>query len=161
MTLEQAMSVGLGHLHPSATRGRSAELEMAGPVVRPARPPDGMNKLERRFRDGVLEPAFVRGAIMSYWREPIKLRLAGRTWYTPDWLVSLPTGEHGIPPAPEIVEVKGFMRDDAAVKLKVAANLYPAFAWWLVTRDKWGWHARRVDSGGIGREESIVPWIHG
>jgi hypothetical protein len=70
-------------------------------------------------------------------------------------------GEHGLPSRLVFVETKGFMRDDAAVKLKVAASMYPAFGWLLVTRDKWGWEVREVAAGGIGREPIIVPWING
>lgn len=49
----------------------------------------------------------------------------------------------------EFHEVKGFMRDDARVKFKVAAALYPWFEWVLVVRDGKGWevtYARRDDT---------------
>lgn len=166
LTYQQAKSIGLGALHPAATGGRSAERELAeryfaGPVMPSKAPADGLNKLERRFRDDILEPAYVRGAIARWQREPVKLRLAGRTYYSPDFLVTERTGEHGIPPRLVFVETKGFMRDDASVKIKVAAETYPQFRFLLVTRDKWGWYVRRVDGSGIGREETIVPWING
>lgn len=35
-------------------------------------------------------------------------------------------------------ETKGFMRDDAAVKIKMAASVYPEFKFYLVTRNKGG-----------------------
>jgi hypothetical protein len=114
-----------------------------------------MNKLERKFKDHVLTPAMERGAIEGFWREPIKLRLAGRTTYAPDFLVIEGTARF------TFVETKGFMREDANVKLKVAAAMYPVFGWLLVTRDKWGWHVRPVDARGIGRDEITVHWIHG
>jgi len=41
-------------------------------------------------------------------------------------------------------EVKGFMRDDAAVKLKVAASLYPWIKFHLVTRKKGEWIIQEV-----------------
>jgi hypothetical protein len=165
LTLDQAKSIGLGHLHPGVARNRSAEQDLVDRFMPPATTAavrsDGMNKLERRFRDTVLEPAWTRHDIGHYFREPIKLRLAGRTYYSPDFLVTSRPGEHGIPPAITFVECKGFMREDAAVKLKVAASAYPCFGWLLVTRDRWGWHVRRVDGSGIGREEITVSWING
>lgn len=166
LTLGQARSIGLGHLHPAVGRDRSAERELAGrcfagPKPAGKAPADGMSMLERRFRDDVLEPAYVRGSIARWQREPVKLRLAGRTYYSPDFLVTERAGEHGIPARLVFVETKGYMRDDASVKLKVAAATYPQFGWLLVTRDKWGWHVRRVDGSGIGRDDVHVPWIYG
>jgi hypothetical protein len=51
--------------------------------------------------------------------EGIKLRLADNTFYTPDFAVMLANGEL------ELHEVKGFWQDDARVKIKIAADLYP------------------------------------
>lgn len=60
----------------------------------------------------------------------ITLRLANGVRYTPDFNVTDRSGDA----LPEFYEVKGFMRDDAAVKLKVAASLYPQFVFFLVTK---------------------------
>lgn len=55
-----------------------------------------------------------------WWKfEGVKLRLADNTFYTGDFLVLLATG------ALEVHEVKGFWRDDARAKIKIAADLYP------------------------------------
>ena len=111
--------------------------------------PDGMNKTERRFRDEVAPHVFKIN------RDPFKIRLAGRTFYTPDFVV------YPNDAGPAIVEVKGFMRDDAAVKLKTAASLYPEFRWLLVRACKGGWEVREVTDRGIGRERVAVGWIPG
>lgn len=167
LTYAQAKELGLGHLHPAAAGRKSKELELldslyAGPPRPSQAPQDGLNKTERAFRDDVLEPAWVRGAIANYWREPIKLRLAGRTWYTPDFLVASCEGEHGLPKSFTFVEIKGFMRDDAAVKLKVAAETYREFTWLLVRREgRHGWEVRDVTSAGISVVTRRIPWIHG
>lgn len=63
--------------------------------------------------------------------ESIKLRLADKTFYTPDFFLMRPNGEI------EVHECKGFMRDDAAVKLKCAAEIFP-FRFFLVKRKKGG-----------------------
>lgn len=55
-----------------------------------------------------------------WWRfEGLKLRLADNTFYTPDFNVMQASG------LMECHEVKGFWTDDARVKVKVAAELYP------------------------------------
>ena len=59
------------------------------------------------------------GLIQYFKFEGVKLRLADNTFYTPDFMVVNQTGEV------ELHEVKGFWVDDAKVKIKVAASLYP------------------------------------
>ena len=49
----------------------------------------------------------------------VKLRLADKTFYTPDFAVMAGDGFM------EMHEVKGFWTDDARVKIKVAADQYP------------------------------------
>lgn len=55
-----------------------------------------------------------------WWKfEAAKLRLADNTFYSPDFLVLRADG------AIECHEVKGHWEDDARVKIKVAASIYP------------------------------------
>ncbi len=121
-----------------------------------------MNKLERSFRDQVLEPAYVRGDLVTYHREAIKLRLAGRTHYTADFAVWV-SGEPFCPPALWLVEVKGgWFRDDAKVKTKIAASMYPHIRWLVVKRERIaGWLCYPVDSRGISPDSVYIDWIHG
>lgn len=77
-----------------------------------------MNGLERRYADHLKQRQFA-GEIALYAFDSIKLRLAGNTFYTPDFLVMLTDGEI------EVHEVKGFWEDDARVKIKVAADKFP------------------------------------
>ena len=58
--------------------------------------------------------------IVDYRYEPMSLRLAKKTRYTPDFMVIF---EDHI----ELHEVKGFWRDDARVKIKVTAEQFPWF----------------------------------
>ena len=82
------------------------------------------------------------GEIMWYAYEPIKLRLAKKTFYTPDYLVQ--DGDGFL----EIHEVKGFMQDDAAVKLKVTARTYPMLKILVIRKrskkDGGGWSIQEV-----------------
>jgi hypothetical protein len=68
--------------------------------------------------------------------QSITLKIGNGVRYTPDFaVVSDATNGHRSPVCEfHFYEVKGFMRDDAAVKLKVAASLYPLFGFHLVTK---------------------------
>lgn len=59
------------------------------------------------------------GSIKWFKFEGLKLRLADNTFYTPDFAVMAADG------VIECHEVKGFWQDDARVKIKVAADMYP------------------------------------
>ena len=77
-----------------------------------------MNKTEERY---ALELTVLKagGSVHDFWFEGLKLRLADNTFYTPDFLVQRPDGSL------ECHEIKGHWEDDARVKIKVAATLYP------------------------------------
>ncbi len=77
-----------------------------------------MNKLEAEYA-ARLEGLKLAGEISDYRFECLKLRLADRTFYTPDFMVLRADGVF------EVHEVKGHWEDDARVKIKVAAELYP------------------------------------
>jgi len=79
-----------------------------------------MNKQEAQYAQ-YLELLRKSLQIIHWSYESIKLRLADRTWYTPDFLVI--NAHYMI----EFHEFKGFWRDDARVKIKVAAEQYPMF----------------------------------
>ncbi len=126
---DQARALGLAHLIP--------------PRPKRAASPDGMNKTERLYATH-LRWQQEMGDIDAWAFEPIKLRLAGRTFYTPDFLVVTAPYKY------ELIEVKGFMREDAAVKIKVAADKYGhLFDFSLVYRRGSGWDIRHVGRSGI------------
>jgi hypothetical protein len=77
-----------------------------------------MNKTEASY-GAHLELLKRAGEIAWYRFEGLKFRLADNTFYTPDFAVMLTSG------CMECHEVKGFWQDDARVKIKVAADLYP------------------------------------
>lgn len=95
-----------------------------------------MNKTETAYALH-LEGRRIDRQILAYWFEGISLRLARRTWYRPDFLVRMPDGRL------EVHEVKGHWRDDARVKIKVAAELYPAFRFLAVRRSRRDWLVER------------------
>lgn len=77
-----------------------------------------MNNLETLYAEH-LEAKRRRGEIRAYDFEPVKLRLADNTFYSPDFRVV--RNDYAI----EYHEVKGHWEDDARVKIKVAASLHP------------------------------------
>lgn len=99
-------------------------------------PQGAQNKTEAAYEDRVLKPALLAGDIAWYRFEGVKLRLADKTFYTPDFAVMRRNGEI------EIHEVKGFWTDDARVKIKVAAAQYP-FQFIAVQRVKGEWKEER------------------
>jgi hypothetical protein len=83
-----------------------------------------MNGTERKYAE-LLELRKMAGEILDYKFDSLKLRLADKTFYTVDFFVTTAQGF-------ECHEVKGFLRDDANVKFKVAAERYPYFRWTMV-----------------------------
>jgi hypothetical protein len=80
--------------------------------------PGTMNKTEAAYAV-TLQSLQATGEIVWHKFEAIKLRLADNTFYSPDFLVLRGDGSL------EVHEVKGFWEDDARVKVKVAASLFP------------------------------------
>lgn len=88
------------------------------------------NKTETAY-EFELEARYRAGEIVWYKFEGLKFRLADNTFYTPDFAVMLKGGQI------ELHEVKGFWKDDARAKIKIAADMYP-FQFIAVTKDRYG-----------------------
>jgi hypothetical protein len=103
-----------------------------------------MNQLEKRYAELLELSTKVKPQEVAAWRfEQVKLRLAKATFYTPDFKVIRPDG------LIEYHEVKGHWEDDARVKIKCAAEMYPEYLFVGVTWDRRkGWQFER-----FGREE--------
>lgn len=106
-----------------------------GRVARGRVKPQGMNKLEQEYA-AHLQARLIAGEVQWYSYEALKLRLADNTFLTVDFFVMLANDEL------EAHETKGFMEDDAAVKLKVAASKFP-FRFYLVRK------RAKKDGGGF------------
>lgn len=104
--------------------------------ARPQPGPGRMNKTEVAY-DQHLGLRLAAGELVWYRFEAIKLRLAPKTFYTPDFAMITAAGELAFH------EVKGHWEDDARVKIKVAAEMYPFFRFVAVQkvakRDGGGW----------------------
>jgi len=110
-------------------------LRVRGRARRVQHQPGRMNQLETRYAELLEIGTRTKPQEVARWRfEPLKLRLADRTFYEPDFCVVTPEGFI------EFHEVKGFWEDDARVKVKVAAEMYPEYRFVAVTcnrRDGW------------------------
>jgi hypothetical protein len=92
-----------------------------------------MNKTEEAYSKMLtIDPT-----VEAWWFEPFGLRLADGTFYHPDFMVQRKNG------MVEVHEVKGFWRDDARVKIKVAAERFP-FAFFVATQKKGEFYVERV-----------------
>jgi hypothetical protein len=109
----------------------------------------GLNKTEQAFFDYLKareDPGVSRTVLPP---QSITLRIANGCRYTPDFVVAY---HHSTDiPSVDLVayEVKGFMRDDAAVKIKVAATAFPWITFRLVTKLPFGgggWSISEVQS---------------
>lgn len=121
-----------------AAKGRRPADATLGYVV------DRMNKLEARYA-GRLE-AMKRAGQIVFWKfEAVALRLADKTTYNPDFYLMLPDGSVGFH------ETKGFWRDDARAKIKVAAEEFPELFFVAV---QWDSKAKewRFERFGRGRQ---------
>ena len=92
---------------------------------------DAMNQTEARYA-GNLDALKHTGQVVAWAYEAVKLRLADKTFYTPDFLVVMADGSM------ELHEVKGHWEDDARVKIKVAARLHPWFRFRAVKAGRGG-----------------------
>lgn len=107
----------------------------AGPRLR--QDTKGPNKTEAAFF-AYLKTIYPNDTIKE---QGITLRLANGLRYTPDVFVKCKDGNI------DFYEVKGFMRDDAAAKIKFAAYAFPFWRFYLVTatdRSLRSWHTQHI-----------------
>lgn len=91
-----------------------------------------MNVTEKHL-DRELQLEKLQGHIKEYHFESIGLKIAPKTWYFPDFVVFMPDDRM------HVIEVKGFLRDDAAAKYKVAVGLYPGIHFHMIRRENHSW----------------------
>ena len=99
------------------------------------------NKSESEY-GALLRTRMLAGEVLWYRFEGLKFRLADNTFYTPDYALMLADG------ALECHEVKGVWEEDARVKIKVVAEMYPIrfiAVRKLPKKEGGGWHMERFD----------------
>jgi len=115
-------------------KSKSERRRLEVQIPKPLPPQSKMNKTEARYVTEVLDPQKYTKEILDWMYEPFNIRLADKTFYRVDFLV--------ITSVVEFHEVKGaFIRDDAIVKWKVAAEQFPWFKW-VLAQYKRGWQIK-------------------
>lgn len=93
-----------------------------------------MNKTEQKYHAHLTALKFAK-EVLWFEFEPANLRLSDGCFYKIDFMVMTKTGEL------EVHEVKGYWRDDALVKIKIAAAKFP-FRFIAVQLKKGNWDVR-------------------
>jgi hypothetical protein len=127
LVLRSSEAIGMDY----AEREQWAEFvrqKSAGIVPGPIKKAKGANKDELAYGQE-LEFRKRAGEIVDYMFEKIKLILAPGTTYTPDYFVIFP--DHF-----EFHEFKGFERDDAIAKFKIAAEMFSWFRFVMIKKIK-------------------------
>jgi hypothetical protein len=106
-------------------------------MPKPLPPETKMNKTESAYANH-LHLLKCAGEIIDWRFEGIKFRLADGAIYTPDFLVVYKDRF-------EIHETKGFWREAARVRIKVAADLYPWFPFRAIKLIKGNWVEERIN----------------
>lgn len=101
----------------------------------------GMNGAEKAYAQQ-LDFRQKAGEILFWRYESVTLKLADRTTYTPDFLEVDREGYI------TFAEVKGFLRDDAAAKFKIAAKLYPWARFKMIRLKRGAWEVIYDVRGG-------------
>lgn len=112
-----------------------------------------MNKTERAYAELVLNPMIETAQIILWRFQPMTFVLANRARYTPDFMLLFANGRIRFAETKALWKnAKGghslHFEDDALVKLKVAASMYPFFEWVAVGGRKlkgvadWEWQTK-------------------
>lgn len=117
-----------GHFAPPESPVPKLDLAIA-----PSKDEEKLNKLERAWLTNLRACNYP-----LLWIQSITLKLGDDCRYTPDFVVLTPDGKL------VAYETKGFMRDDALVKIKVAARQFPMIGFVVVRREKGVWHQTEV-----------------
>jgi len=100
---------------------------------KPTKDENGLNKLEAAWLVELQRRGYEAIGIQN-----VTLKLAVDCRYTPDFSAIVDGRK-------VFFECKGFMREDALIKLKLAARLFTEYDFVLVTRDKTGWHEKEIE----------------
>ena len=93
--------------------------------------PKTMNRTEAAWAQELAKMQ-AAGELRWWGYEQIKLELGHAAWFTPDFAVIWADGELSFD------EVKGFWREAARVRIKVAATRYPYFRFRVIERGEGG-----------------------
>jgi hypothetical protein len=124
-------------------RGESTRQRVAAQANVLRQSTKGPNKTETRFENDYLKAWSIAGEVERYAFEDITLKIANGCRYTPDWCVKFT--DPSKPVTFYEIKARKMIWDDAIVKLKVAADRFPYFYFYLCAWDaKSGWAIQRI-----------------
>ncbi|WP_241159701.1 hypothetical protein [Desulfovibrio sp. ZJ200] len=134
-----------GNQEPSAGKRASCRVPAKGQTYHTEGIPNGLEAAYAQYLEGLLSS----GKILFWMFERVRLTLARKTTYLPDFFVVRADG------SAEFHETKGFWRDDARAKIKIAAQEFPCFGFVAVQRNKdtGAWEFERFYPCGIEKAE--------
>lgn len=99
---------------------------------------DGMNKTEAAYSE-LLESKRLGGEIAGWWYEPVNLRIGVKCFYRPDFMVMQSDGAIEFHECKAAWGNKAGWQDDARVKVRAVAALFPMFKFIAAVRhrDRW------------------------
>lgn len=134
----RAMAEKRGVLPPN---GPATATKPAQPTVRPWHP--YRSKWEHEYAQR-LAIQYDAGIIRQWDYEPERLLIGVGASYTPDFRVRHLNGRY------EWIEVKGYRREAAMVRIKAAALRYPKDYFTLATKRRGEWHHDTIDPAPAG-----------
>lgn len=134
-----------GIQEPSTGKRASCRVPAKGQTYHTEGVPNGLESAYAQYLEGLL----YTGEIVLWMFERVRLTLAQKATYLPDFFVVRADG------SAEFHETKGFWRDDARAKIKIAAQEFPCFGFVAVQRNKdtGAWEFERFYPCGIKKAE--------
>lgn len=146
LTVQQMRDMGYTETEPGIFRKTGPPTHAKAPpsdsvtqegAKTPKTPEDRLNKTEREFLSRLRNDVY--GHMQHIGIQSLTLQLGFDCRYTPDFWTRMQGGDF------RLWEVKGFMRDDARVKIHAAARVFPFWTFVLVKKEKGEWVERIID----------------
>ena len=132
MTLDPLLRTGHTFSDGMVAAQQAANAPMKRRGGRTSHTPGTMNKTEKAYAWD-LDLLTRAGEVRRWYFESLRLLIAERTYYIPDFFVEWANG------LLEFIEIKGHIEDDAAAKFRMARELYPSFRFRMLRKEGNGW----------------------
>lgn len=136
LRIETAVSV-LAEIRAKEVKKKTARLDpIAGNfTLSPSKDEQRLNRTERAYLAHLRAKSLVWIGVQN-----ITIKLADDCRLTPDFATVDAAGKL------TLIDVKGFQREDAFIKMKVAARSFPMFRFVIVTKNGGGWNERKIST---------------
>lgn len=119
-------------------------------IMNPYRQKQKQNNTELRYENVILKPMMLLKEIIDYKFEPFNVRLGENCYYRFDYFVVFPNRfeVHEIKGGKRIKktgEIRPYCTDDAMVKIKSAATIYPWWKWIIKYEYNRCWYTMEIN----------------